>query len=323
MRRCFWQAEKRKSKKRKRGHKKRRPIEHHKFTIGSDCSGCEGIVNVVQHILGNKKVDHAFSCDREPSVKRYIMQNHNPAVWFDDMTKRGDDEPPKVQCYSAGFPCQPFSIAGKKKGTKDKRGKILFHVARLIKKNRPPIVILENVKGFMFSAFAAIREWLLEFLRTCGYKTHVRILNSKECGIPQNRPRCYIVALQEKKSRSRSAGRKNKSQKAEGILGRDRLRRSQALAVAPRRPEKVEAIVQKNPCNRRRPGYRGMDLRHQSRHQFHQVYETSLSVHYEDERCIELLVQQRRPISFPFRIVPVAGAARRGYPRHGWDIQDH
>lgn len=165
--------------------------------MGSDCAGCEGIVKVVQNILGSEKVDHAFSCDCDASVKRFILQNHDPAVWFDDLTKRV--ETPEVECYTAGFPCQPFSSAGKKKGLKDKRGKVVFHVARTIKHKKPPIVVLENVQGFMSTRFVAIREWLLEFLRKCGYEVHIRILNSKECGIPQNRPRCYIVALLEKK----------------------------------------------------------------------------------------------------------------------------
>lgn len=109
-----------KAKKKSKGRTNRRPVNYTKFTMGSDCAGCEGIVKVVQDILGNQKVDHAFSCDSDASVKRFILQNHDPAVWFDDVAKRCDDEIPEVECYTAGFPCQPFSSAGKKKDSKTK-----------------------------------------------------------------------------------------------------------------------------------------------------------------------------------------------------------
>ena len=68
---------------------------------------------------------------------------------YDDMTKRNVDKVPHVDIYVIGFPCQPFSTAGKQQGFEDKqnRGTIIFHVIKYIQKHSPKIFILENVEG--------------------------------------------------------------------------------------------------------------------------------------------------------------------------------
>ena len=93
--------------------------------IGTDCSGMETPVMALQKL--NVAYEHMFSCDIDRHVKTQIMQNFPPKIWFDDLMTRDNSasSTPVVDIYVAGFPCQPFSLAGVQKGFKDKRGKVL------------------------------------------------------------------------------------------------------------------------------------------------------------------------------------------------------
>ncbi len=96
----------------------------------------------------------------------------------------------------AGFPCQPFSMAGKKRGFDDARGTLFFKIAEIIKYHRPTVVLLENVKNFIShdkgNTFRVVKD-ILE--NTLGYKVYYKVLNAKRFGIPQNRERIYIVCF--------------------------------------------------------------------------------------------------------------------------------
>lgn len=116
-----------------------------------------------------------------------------------DITKINEIEIPSHNLILAGFPCQPFSHAGLKKGFDDTRGTLFFDVARIIKFHKPEIVFLENVKGFQNHdngrTFGTIKSTLDEL----GYNVSFEILNAKDFGIPQNRSRIYIIALKRSK----------------------------------------------------------------------------------------------------------------------------
>lgn len=98
----------------------------------------------------------------------------------------------------AGFPCQPFSHAGLKKGFDDTRGTLFFNIAEIIKYHKPKAVFLENVKGLVGHdkgrTFATIKRVLEEEL---GYNVFYKIHTAKDFGVPQNRQRIYIVALRD------------------------------------------------------------------------------------------------------------------------------
>jgi DNA (cytosine-5)-methyltransferase 1 len=112
-----------------------------------------------------------------------------------DLTKIGLDEIPDYDLLLAGFPCQPFSHAGLKKGFDDTRGTLFFDIARIIESKKPRAVLLENVKGFAGhdkgNTFAVVRR----ILENLDYVVHWKILNAKDFGVPQNRERIYIVGL--------------------------------------------------------------------------------------------------------------------------------
>ncbi|TYQ28545.1 DNA cytosine methyltransferase [Pseudanabaena sp. UWO310] len=113
-----------------------------------------------------------------------------------DITKIPPHEIPAFDILLAGFPCQPFSHAGLKKGFDDTRGTLFFDIAKIIEFHRPEVVFLENVKGFKNhdrgNTFAVVKRTLNDL----GYKVFAEVLNAKNFGVPQNRERIYIIAFQ-------------------------------------------------------------------------------------------------------------------------------
>lgn len=113
-----------------------------------------------------------------------------------DITKIDSQDIPAFDFLLAGFPCQPFSHAGLKKGFDDTRGTLFFDIAKIIEFHRPEVVFLENVKGFKNhdkgNTFAVVQRTLNDL----GYKVFAEILNAKNFGVPQNRERIYIIAFQ-------------------------------------------------------------------------------------------------------------------------------
>jgi DNA (cytosine-5)-methyltransferase 1 len=106
---------------------------------------------------------------------------------------------PDFDVLCAGFPCQPFSNAGLKKGFEDTRGTLFFNIVEIvdikIKSGYPPkVLLLENVKGLKSHDKGRTLSKIIEVLDELGYKTNMKVLNSKYFGVPQNRERLIIVA---------------------------------------------------------------------------------------------------------------------------------
>ncbi len=114
-----------------------------------------------------------------------------------DITKIDENHIPSFDILLAGFPCQPFSNAGHKKGFDDTRGTLFFDICRIVKLHKPKILFLENVKGFKGhnkgKTFSVVKEKLEEL----GYHIYTEILNAKNFGVPQNRERIYIIAFRD------------------------------------------------------------------------------------------------------------------------------
>ncbi len=104
----------------------------------------------------------------------------------------------QVDIVSGGFPCQPFSYAGKKLGVNDSRGSLFFEYIRVIKEVRPKICIAENVKGLFTHNNGSTLDSMLNSLRTLGYTVPPpRVLKAIKYGVPQKRERLFIVAIRE------------------------------------------------------------------------------------------------------------------------------
>src|SRR5574344_343959 len=134
-------------------------------------------------------------CDSDKyAVQLYLayLSNENE-VYYDDARTIDTTKLPDFDVLCAGFPCQSFSIAGKRRGFEDTRGTLFFEVARILKDKKPKYFILENVKGLLNHNGGRTFATIIKVLSDLGYQVQWQVLNSKFFGVPQNRERVYIV----------------------------------------------------------------------------------------------------------------------------------
>jgi len=145
--------------------------------------------------LGGKCV---FTSEWDESAKKTYRANFGE-VPFGDITKESTKNyiPEDFDILCGGFPCQAFSIAGKRGGFEDTRGTLFFDVAEIIKNRRPKAIFLENVKGLRNHNGGKTLATILNVLRNdLGYYVpEPQIVNAKDFGVPQNRERIYIVGF--------------------------------------------------------------------------------------------------------------------------------
>jgi DNA (cytosine-5)-methyltransferase 1 len=168
------------------------PVQNSKFTFIDLFAGIGGMRLAFQN-LGGKCV---FSSE----WNEYAQQTYNlnfGEVPFGDITKILEKDVPDHDILVAGFPCQAFSIAGKRVGFEDTRGTLFFDVARIIKEKKPKAFFLENVKGLVNHDKGKTLNVILNTLRNdLGYYVpDPRIMNAKDFGVPQNRERIFIVGF--------------------------------------------------------------------------------------------------------------------------------
>ncbi len=116
-----------------------------------------------------------------------------------DVSKLDPTIIPNFDILCAGFPCQPFSIAGERKGFNDTRGTLFFDIARIIKVKQPKAFILENVKGLISHDKGNTLKVIINTLSNeLNYNVSYKVLNSADYGVPQNRERIYIIGFKDK-----------------------------------------------------------------------------------------------------------------------------
>ena len=116
-----------------------------------------------------------------------------------DITKVDYSMIPDFDVLSAGFPCQPFSICGRKKGFEDTRGTLFFNICEIIKIKQPNVILLENVKHLIHHNKGNTFSTILLSLEQLGYHVSYRLMNAINFDVPQNRERLIIVASKHKK----------------------------------------------------------------------------------------------------------------------------
>ena len=122
-----------------------------------------------------------------------IYQQHFSHTNYGDITTLNATELPDFDLLVGGFPCQAFSIAGKRRGFNDTRGTLFFDIARILKEKRPRLLVLENVKGLLSHDNGRTFKVIISTLIELGYDIQWQVLNSKNHGVPQNRERVFIV----------------------------------------------------------------------------------------------------------------------------------
>ncbi len=165
-----------------------------------------GIESVMQ---GN--ADCVFSSDFNKSVCDSYSLNFNEYP-FSDITQVNEKEIPNHDLLCAGFPCQPFSIGGLRKGFEDVRGTLFYDLLRIIREKKPKVFILENVRGLTSHDSGKTFKTIIDCLasrvngknysstgKSLNYNVFYQILNSKNFGVPQNRERIFIVGFRNPK----------------------------------------------------------------------------------------------------------------------------
>lgn len=172
-----------------------------------------------EQALRDLKVPHrnVMAADWDKYARKTYLANFKPEQMFEDVTKIDCASIEPLDLFIAGFPCQAFSLAGKRLGFEETRGTLFFNTADFIRINRPKMFILENVKGLLshdkpkgsksktgrtFNTIIGLlahtvnyQENMFPYDDNLGYNVHYAVLNSKNFGVPQNRERVFIVGI--------------------------------------------------------------------------------------------------------------------------------
>lgn len=161
-----------------------------KFTFIDLFAGIGGFRIALQNMGG----ECIFSSEFDAEAQRTYFANYGEMP-FGDITKIDERCIPTHDILCAGFPCQPFSISGKRLGFEDTRGTLFFDIARIAKEKQPPVLFLENVKNLLSHNRGETIKQMMCILDDIGYDTQIKLLNAARYGVPQHRERVYIIGL--------------------------------------------------------------------------------------------------------------------------------
>jgi DNA-cytosine methyltransferase len=168
--------------------------ENPKFTFIDLFAGIGGFRIAMQN-LGGKCI---YSSEWDAQAQKTYLANYGE-VPFGDITKESTKQyiPDGFDILCAGFPCQAFSLAGKRRGFEETRGTLFFDVAEILRRKRPKAFFLENVKGLMIHDKGKTLDTILNVLRNDldYYVPDPEIINAMNFGVPQHRERIYIVGF--------------------------------------------------------------------------------------------------------------------------------
>lgn len=155
------------------------------------CSGI-GAGRLGLELLGLKCVAHSeINPDSDYTYQLFYNDDRN----LGDLTLLDVEQIPESDIMIAGFPCQTFSIVGKRAGFEDERGQIIYYLKNILKQKRIPYFIFENVKGLVNHDRGRTLTAIIELLNNAGYEVAYKVLNSVDYGVPQLRERIYFVGI--------------------------------------------------------------------------------------------------------------------------------
>jgi DNA (cytosine-5)-methyltransferase 1 len=174
-----------------------------KFTFVDLFSGIGGF-HLAMHKIGGKCVFASEIDDYARKTYKFNFSKISPDLFEGDKGKNnfvGDikkisyDLIPDHDILCAGFPCQPFSQAGFKRGFEDERGTLFFNIAKIVESKKPKVVLLENVRGLLShdagNTFKVIKETFYDL----EYSVFYKVIKASDFNLPQLRPRLFIVAF--------------------------------------------------------------------------------------------------------------------------------
>lgn len=171
---------------------KKQELPTKEFTYVSLFSGVGGFEQALNKLGGTCVL--ASEIDKHAN-KAYEALYNEPTVG--DITAIKSEDVPDHDLLVGGFPCQAFSVAGKRGGFKDARGTLFFEMARIAAEKKPKAILAENVKGLVGHDKGRTLDTIVKTLNDIGYRVDFEVLNSKYFGVPQNRERIFILAIRE------------------------------------------------------------------------------------------------------------------------------
>lgn len=175
-----------------------------KFKFIDLFAGIGGFRIAIQNVFNRhlKECECVFTNEWDKYAVQTYNKNFSTNIIPTDIRQINEADIPEHNLLCGGFPCQSFSIAGKRAGFNDTRGTMFFEIARILKSKRPDYLLLENVKGLLNHENGKTFSTILQTLEELGYDVQWLVLNSKFHGVPQNRERVFIVGNLTGKSRS-------------------------------------------------------------------------------------------------------------------------
>lgn len=156
-------------------------------------SGCGGLDKGFEDAGFNRVWANDFDKDAQSVFKLNLGE-----IDGRDITTVPVEDIPDCDIVIAGFPCQPFSNAGNRRGVYDKRGELYLECLRIIEEKKPRVVLFENVKGLLSSKHQSgkrLIEVIQDDLENLGYVVNYSIVNASDYGVPQNRERMILIAF--------------------------------------------------------------------------------------------------------------------------------
>ena len=161
------------------------------------CAGIGGFrLGIEQSIYDTKCI---YKNEIDDKCENTYYENFGEKFDSKDIFDIQAEQLPQIDMLCSGFPCQPFSIAGKQRGLEDDRGKIILKLSEIIEEVQPKVVFLENVANLQRHNKGRTLEMINTMLENNGYNVYKEIIDSSDFGVPQSRPRLYIVAFNIKK----------------------------------------------------------------------------------------------------------------------------
>ena len=155
-------------------------------------AGIGGFRSGLEAVGGFECIGHC-EIDKKANTAYCAIYDTEGEYFCDDARKIDPKRMPDFDLICAGFPCQSFSVAGKRRGFSDMRGTLIFEVARIVGEKRPAFLLLENVPGLLSHDGGRTFETILSTFADLGYTLEWCVHNSKFFGVPQSRKRLYIV----------------------------------------------------------------------------------------------------------------------------------
>lgn len=153
---------------------------------------------ISMHLLTDEQRKKLNELPQKKRQKEILKDEYRNGEWYENDVRRVcADDIPKADCWCFGFPCQDISVAGKQLGFQGNRSSLFFRVMYLIgqlkEEDKPTYLFIENVKNLLSVNGGWDFARLLIEMEQGGYDAEWQVLNSKDCGVPQNRERCFII----------------------------------------------------------------------------------------------------------------------------------